>query len=179
MRIDTVIDAVVKIFRAVLSFIVRANIYLCRKISVRFKLNNRITMFEELLQDTQGRLRDAQDTLQDTRGRLQFISEQYQNEVKRLTDYILVSLFDFSDADKYDPKACKAEFFWDKQRLYEIKYVFCEVEYVIFLPRQPRSGKYFGCERVPENAKLVIVRFVDRELDRMWVQRDGKISSFG
>ena len=45
--------------------------------------------------------------------------------------------------------------------------------------QRPRSYSFPGCQRIPQSARVVILEFVDNELDVLWAFRDSGWTRFG
>lgn len=143
-----------KILKYYLSFIIIANINICRYLLTRSNLEN-----HNILLETQP---------QHMRDDLQKMARQYFN-------FLLISHIKPDDINMYDLEQCEVQFLWDSSRLFGLKYLFDEITYLLFFPRNPRTNKFKGYEHVPQNTKLVIIKFIKNDIDNIWIQRDKEI----
>ncbi len=146
-----------KKFKYVFSYIISTNIYICRYLSLRLNLENHISMLEKELQNTQGQLHSTQEQLQ------------------KVVELLLVSHIKPNDLKMHDLAKCEVNFQWDSSRLCGLKYLFDEITYLLFFPRNPRTNKFIGYESVPQDTELVIIRFIENDIDSIWIQRNKEI----
>jgi len=75
--------------------------------------------------------------------------------------------------------AANMSLLYETSRASGVKLVLTDRSYLVFAAERPRKTPFPGCERIPEKAVLVVMKFIDEELDVLWAVEENEIRRYG